>query len=263
MDRGALNLLSAYGDDSSDDELPRARISIKRWNSAERNSSKRLPVPELVYAKSKKDDTPVGDLSLYDGRIRSFPHERGNWVTYVYVPYESFDESMCDAIIEIFNSTLHITLHPSDHFHISLTKTVILKHHWIEIFMQTVREKLVNIKKFAIIFDSLKVYCNEERTRTFVALQIKGGYDALLRVVKLLDSSLADFRLPQFYKDHSFHMSIGWCVGDHENEINRLLPNLDTKIQEQLTCNLPNSLYTYVTQLECKCGNKLFTFNLT
>jgi hypothetical protein len=22
----------------------------------------------------------------HDGRIRSFPHERGNWATYVYIP---------------------------------------------------------------------------------------------------------------------------------------------------------------------------------
>lgn len=30
MNRGALNLLTGYGDDSSDDEMPSVRVSIKR-----------------------------------------------------------------------------------------------------------------------------------------------------------------------------------------------------------------------------------------
>lgn len=51
-----------------------------------------------------------------------------------------------------------------------------------------------------ILFGSFKVYCNEERTRTFVGLQIRTGYDSLLKLVEALDSCLVEFRLPTFYK---------------------------------------------------------------
>lgn len=28
----------------------------------------------------------MDDPNFHEGRIRSFPHERGNWATYVYIP---------------------------------------------------------------------------------------------------------------------------------------------------------------------------------
>lgn len=51
-----------------------------------------------------------------------------------------------------------------------------------------------------ILFDSFKVYCNEERTRTFLGLQIKTGYDSLLKLVEVLDKCLAEFTLSPFYE---------------------------------------------------------------
>lgn len=45
----------------------------------------RLPVPAELL-KSKNDNEVMDESSLHDGRIRSFPHERGNWATYVYIP---------------------------------------------------------------------------------------------------------------------------------------------------------------------------------
>lgn len=51
-----------------------------------------------------------------------------------------------------------------------------------------------------ILFGTLKVYCNEERTRTFIGLQIRTGYDSLMKLVEALDSCLVEFSLPTFYK---------------------------------------------------------------
>jgi hypothetical protein len=33
-----------------------------------------------------EDNKPIDNPSLHDGRLRSFPHERGNWSTLVYIP---------------------------------------------------------------------------------------------------------------------------------------------------------------------------------
>lgn len=84
--------------------------------------------------------------------------------------------------------------------HISLTKTVILKHHWIESFIQSIKDRTSYIKKFMILFGSLRIYCNEERTRTFIGLQIRTGYDSLLKLVDALDTCLKEFSLPTFYE---------------------------------------------------------------
>lgn len=50
------------------------------------------------------------------------------------------------------------------------------------------------------MFDQLSIYCNEEKTRTFIGLQIRSGHDTLLKIVQSLDSSLAEFNLPTFYQ---------------------------------------------------------------
>lgn len=50
------------------------------------------------------------------------------------------------------------------------------------------------------MFDSLNVYCNEERTRTFIGVEIKTGYDSLFNLVKIFNGCLTEFRLPEFYK---------------------------------------------------------------
>lgn len=87
-----------------------------------------------------------------------------------------------------------------DDLHISLTKTIILKHHWIDLFTDSIKNKIRYIKKFVILFGSLNVYCNEERTRTFIGIQIRTGYNSLMTLVEILNECLVDFNLPTFYK---------------------------------------------------------------
>ncbi|KAK4877003.1 hypothetical protein RN001_009509 [Aquatica leii] len=244
MNRGALDLLSGYGDDTSDDDVPNGRVSLKRCHSNEEINPKRLPVPELLNRVCMKDDTPIDDPSLHNGRVRSFPHERGNWATYVYVPYDPVDDTIIESVMDLLSSVSCLSFQPVNHFHISLTRTVVLKHHWIESFMKSVRERLSLIRKFVIVFDTLKVYCNEERTRTFIALRISSGYDTLIKIIDNLDQCLADFKLQSFYKDPSFHISLASCIGDHEDEIKTILPRLNETIQEKFMNNSQNSWIT-------------------
>lgn len=45
----------------------------------------RLPVPALISDKSKTEEHP-DDPKKHGGRKRSFPHKRGDWSTFVYLP---------------------------------------------------------------------------------------------------------------------------------------------------------------------------------
>lgn len=100
----------------------------------------------------------------------------------------------------IHNVPKELNVQKVNDLHISLTKTVILKHHWIDSFAESIRNQTKLLKKFMILFGSLNIYCNEERTRTFVGLQIRTGYDSLIKLVEALDSCLKEFNLPTFYK---------------------------------------------------------------
>ncbi|CAH1964288.1 unnamed protein product [Acanthoscelides obtectus] len=207
--KGALGLVVEYGSDTSDDDVPGPRVSTKRTHKSddelsdsERHYNKKdkmLPVPQVFRELSS--DQHTDDPALHDDRIRSFAHVRGNWASYAYIPFENID-GVVDLVECIINKLAgKIPLKQTDDFHISLSKTVILKYHWIPTFVESIKSRIELSRKFLVIFDGLKIYCNEERTRTFIGLQIGSGYDSLLRIVEIVDKCLEEFSLATFYKE--------------------------------------------------------------
>lgn len=47
--------------------------------------SNKLPVPAIFETKTDNNDMPE-QVNDHGGRVRTFPHERGNWSTYVFIP---------------------------------------------------------------------------------------------------------------------------------------------------------------------------------
>nr|CAH7735810.1 unnamed protein product [Callosobruchus chinensis] len=250
--KGALALVVDYGSDTSDDDVPGPRVSTKRTHKSEDELSdserqhnkkeKMLPLPQ-IFKKSSSHDQHVDDPAVHD--------------------VENLD-GVLDLVTSIINKLDgEIPLKQIDDFHISLSKTVILKYHWIPTFVESVKSRIKVCRKFMVILDSLKIYCNEERTRTFIGLQIGSGYDSLIKIVEIIDQCLQEFSLATFYKDPSFHMSIAWCVGDFENELNAILPELNQKFSELTETYTQEYWYIFVQMIYFKTGNKLFQFNLT
>uniref|UniRef100_A0A1B0DFX8 U6 snRNA phosphodiesterase 1 n=1 Tax=Phlebotomus papatasi TaxID=29031 RepID=A0A1B0DFX8_PHLPP len=133
------------------------------------------------------------------------------------------DESIQHLQKSIKNSVrknLNLELCEAQELHVSLTKTVILRHHWIESFVASLEKKFRNIRKFPLHLNSLKIYCNEEKTRTFVGLTSSEEFFAYLsKLVKHCDEVLKEFNLECFYREMSFHVSILWIVGDHRETL--------------------------------------------
>lgn len=50
-------------------------------------SSDILPLPSEIKCMftDNSENTVIDDPKKFDGKIRSFPHERGVWATYVYI----------------------------------------------------------------------------------------------------------------------------------------------------------------------------------
>ncbi|XP_060784221.1 U6 snRNA phosphodiesterase 1 isoform X3 [Neoarius graeffei] len=223
------------------------------------DSVARLPLPASVMEMFRdSEEQHTDDSSQHGGRLRSFQHERGNWATYVYMPYEPEDVFLeLLGELRVCAAAHGITLTQAEEFHISLSKTVVLRHHWIQPFVQSLRSALAKCGGFVCLADKLKVYSNQEKTRTFLGMEISTGHTQLLEVVKRVDEVMEEFNLSTFYEEPSFHLSLAWCVGDLSekvqcaclSELQSLLDSHeDGPFQLRLNCN----------ELRCKTGNKLF-----
>ncbi|KDR11881.1 U6 snRNA phosphodiesterase isoform X2 [Zootermopsis nevadensis] len=273
--KSALAFLNAYlSDESSDEEIPGPKVSTKRQASKDwptHNPNKRrsnnedkekLPLPPALMSLFPGSKDPVDNPVEHDGRIRSFPHERGNWSTYIYIPFEPGPavSSFVDVVLECCK--MSVPVKPIDDHHISLTRTVVLRHHWINSFMESVQHCIKELPSFSLGFNNVGVYCNEQKTRTFIGLTVAAGHKSLIAAADILNKCLADFKLPPFYKEPSFHMSLAWCVGNNVEQIERdVLPQLQVAFQHFM--HAQNDQWTLnVVQLQCKSGNKLSSFQL-
>ncbi|XP_061578491.1 U6 snRNA phosphodiesterase 1 [Cololabis saira] len=222
----------------------------------------RLPLPGCVLAMFPDEvDPETEDSSLHGGRIRSFKHERGNWATYVYVPYHP-EEEFQELLEEVLSTagTRGVVLTQQEEFHLSLSQTVVLKHHWIQPFMQSLRASLARCKRFECSARTLRVYCNAERTRTFLGMEVMTGQPQLLDLARVVDKTMTDFQLETFYKDPSFHVSLAWCVGDRTDNMKEFLQELQSVVDDHEEG--PFLVRLDCAELRCRTGNKTFHFPL-
>ncbi|ALC46875.1 CG16790 [Drosophila busckii] len=210
--------------------------------------------------KSSVDDAEdcKENPELHGGRIRSFKHERGNWATYVYVPttacMDQLEEFQSEAIEKM--SQL-IKLQANEGLHLSLSKTVVLQHHQIDEYSRSLQQALHSKVGFSSTLRWLQVYTNEERTRTFLAVELDAAYRGkMTELLQPIDLVMREYRLAQFYAPPSFHISLLWCVGDQEQ---LLLDKLD-ELQQILDAH--DTLKLDVNEVRCKCGNKQFRYKL-
>ncbi|XP_051884156.1 U6 snRNA phosphodiesterase 1 [Pristis pectinata] len=229
--------------------------------SGPRVKAQRLPVPESVMGMFKQLEEHVDDSSRHDGRIRSFPHQRGNWSTLVYLEYYPEEEFL--ELIDLLLTHLQthgLPMTKITEFHISLSHTVVLRHHWINIFAESLKERMTFFDRFYCLSDKVKIYSNQEKTRTFLGLEVSAGSNYLLELVKEVDKSLEEFSLETYYKNPSFHISVAWCLGDATTELEKHQQELQNVVNRFE--NGARILQMYADQVRCRTGNKIFSFPL-
>ncbi|XP_034390339.1 U6 snRNA phosphodiesterase [Cyclopterus lumpus] len=223
-------------------------------------AKKRLPVPGCLLAMFPEDESSqTEESSLHGGRLRSFKHEQGNWATYVYLPYHPEDEfgELLEELLSLAGA-IGAVWTPQEEFHLSLSQTVVLRHHWIQPFNQSLRAGLVHCKRFVCLAGRLKVYCNAERTRTFLGMEVCTGHAQLLDLVQAVDRTMTEFRLETFYQDPSFHVSLAWCVGDLTGQMGECIQGMQSLIDDHEEG--PFLLRLDCVELRCRTGNKTFHF---
>ncbi|XP_030059443.1 U6 snRNA phosphodiesterase 1 isoform X2 [Microcaecilia unicolor] len=276
-------VLVGYSSSSSSEDETSAQISgcyekVQKKNSSDGELGKSevlhdvpqtrsqicLPVPDSVLNmfQDSKEEHCSDDSAQHGGRVRSFPHERGNWATYVYMPYEANEEffDLLDLLLS-HTRTCGLSLVRMEEFHISLSQTVVLRHHWINPFMQSLRDRLLPVHRFFCVIDQVKVYTNQEKTRTFLGLAVSSGHAQILELISEVDRVLEEFNLQTFYKNSSFHISLAWCVGDLSDKLHgRCLQDLQEMVDHFEDASV--LLRCHMQQICCKAGNKIFSFPL-
>ncbi|KAB0384935.1 hypothetical protein FD755_006852 [Muntiacus reevesi] len=225
--------------------------------------SQRLPVPDSVlHMFPGTEEGPMDDSAKHGGRVRTFPHERGNWATHVYIPYEAGEEflDLLDALL-CHAQTYVPRLVRMEAFHLSLSQSVVLRHHWILPFVQALKDRVASFQRFCFTADRVKIYTNQEKTRTFVGLEVTSGHAHFLDLVAEVDRVMEEFDLSTFYQDPSFHISLAWCVGDaHLQMEGPCLQELQGIVDEFEDSEI--LLRAYAEQIRCKSGNKFFSMPL-
>ncbi|XP_046538732.1 U6 snRNA phosphodiesterase 1 isoform X2 [Equus quagga] len=207
--------------------------------------SQRLPVPDSVlHMFPGTEEGPEDDSAKHGGRVRTFPHERGNWATHVYVPYEAGEDflELLDALLP-HAQTYVPRLVRMEAFHVSLSQSVVLRHHWILPFVQALKDRVASFQ------------------RTFVGLEVTSGHAQFLDLVSEVDRVMEEFELPTFYQDPSFHISLAWCVGDARLQLEgQCLRELQAIVDEFEDSEI--LLRVRARQVRCKSGNKFFSMPL-
>ncbi|XP_070616732.1 U6 snRNA phosphodiesterase 1 isoform X1 [Erythrolamprus reginae] len=256
----------AARDRSSGEVRPSAAVGGREFPPRDcRAAMPPLPLPDSVrrmFRDQEEKERVVDDCSKHEGRLRTFPHEQGNWATHVYMPYKA-GEDFLDLLqlLLICGRTYVPLLTGQEEFHISLSQGVVLRHHWIHSFVQSLKERLASCHRFVFRADQVKVYTNETKTRTFVGLEVSSGHSQMLELVSEVNEVTHEFNLQPFYKDPSFHMSLAWCVGD----MSEALGGQCIQEMQEIVDGFEDSthfLRILGTEVRCKSGNKVFSFPL-
>lgn len=148
-----------------------SRLQLKRWRTNIRTSCKKvtfnldplrfefynflhfrtkLPSAVELLGCPKATIAPENNPALHGGRIRAFAHERGNWASYCYFKFNNhiiLIRDLCEAIQKCCqDAELAISLNPIEEVHLSLTRTFVLRHHWIEPFGKSLNESLSKLR---------------------------------------------------------------------------------------------------------------------
>lgn len=252
-----LHLIKTYSSDSDEDK----HDEEKEDDDKIVNKQTRLALPASILSLkgATYHEEVIDDPLDHDGRIRSFKHERGNWATLIYIDYTTSD-GLCNWMKSILNE-LPVQGEIISSLHISLSRTLVLKFHWIESFVEGLKLLCRGFHRFVIQLTDVKVYCNEERTRTFLGIYCQDEDGTLKRLTEAIDCLLAEYQLPLFYKDISYHISFFWCLGDKQMYLKKNLPSLTCSLNKFLADNVEDT-YVHVKEIQCKIGNKCYSFEL-
>ncbi|XP_068722686.1 U6 snRNA phosphodiesterase 1-like isoform X3 [Montipora capricornis] len=179
-------LLFSYGSDESDSSSTENEfVGEKNYNksrSVESATKNRetddgdkevegrlmLPLPEGIVNMFKEDTEYEEDPCQHDGRVRTFPHFPGNWAMQVFIPFMASAEfeNLVTSLTASLSAAIFLDVYKLSHkeLHVSVSRTVPIRHYWIDPIVQQLREGLSSIHRFTCALQYPELYTNDEKT---------------------------------------------------------------------------------------------------
>ncbi|KAF8895308.1 hypothetical protein BD779DRAFT_1608922 [Infundibulicybe gibba] len=217
MKRSSLQLVS-YDSDS-----PHEEDEETKTNTPPSPPMKKRKLPPL--ASSLVVPKPIDDPAQHQGRTRSQPHVEGQFAAHVYIsitlPHHASLHALIRGIAREAQKTvpaLHSTWLSADkgkaplELHISLSRPTFLWAHQREELKRAVKALAATHSPFPVSFSALAELTNDERTRTFLTIEVGAGHRELKSLADALTPTLQSLRQKPFYPDARFHASIAWAL---------------------------------------------------
>eukprot|EP00002_Diphylleia_rotans_P024360 TRINITY_DN4806_c0_g3_i1.p1 TRINITY_DN4806_c0_g3~~TRINITY_DN4806_c0_g3_i1.p1 ORF type:complete len:250 (-),score=39.03 TRINITY_DN4806_c0_g3_i1:23-772(-) len=204
-----------------------------------------LPPPPLDFLGSSAarslQKKPEDDPTKHNGRQRQFEHVEGNFATFVYIPvhYGSELEEAIQSIIQETNEDLLlnprtkdfvVTPLKPDEIHVSLSRTVPIRHHFIKPLKELTTKHIEPFKKFSFAFSKYRWFTNDTKTTTFLCLEIISGAPQVNALIEAVNKSFKSFAFPEYYENPIPHITIGFIPQDitmHLESLSGLLQATD------------------------------------
>ncbi|MQL87381.1 hypothetical protein Taro_019907 [Colocasia esculenta] len=288
-------LRASYGSDSeSDDASPKAPAAATSGACSGRppcgdvlstppQEPVRLPPPPLdLLGDLPHSFGPSGYSSPVEvNRIRSFPHVEGNYALHVFVPVTipstarkqlvSFVKRVASRVPELFAVDVDIPLDvPCNEdkkleqifgreFHISLGRTVPIRVHQIDSIVNMLLQKLQSQKQYWIEFSRWEVFVNDDQTRSFISLEVKGaGLSEITKQIQIVNDVYRLHGLPEFYKNPRPHISLVWALGDVSRSLKQAIED-QSKCSNDLSSPRRHIFMCKFNGIECKIGKKSYS----
>lgn len=139
--------------------------------------------------------------------------------------------------------------------HISLSKSFILRIHWIDSFVQSLKAEMKTQKFQLDLSNDIVYFSNEEKTRYFACiLASEWCCSDLKALTSTVDNCLSEFELPGYYENPSWHVSVLWKLKEFSSSEKSFISTNIQKLQDD-NHEIHSKL---VDSIICKSGNKVF-----
>ena len=174
--------------------------------------------PAAPVAKRRAVEKAVEDEGEASRPVRLFPHVAGNWASHVYVVLDVSDE-LSDMVQEMFEAisgdarNKSLWVQKERELHVSLSRTVALKLHHIDEFVELLRKAMKALASFELEFPDLRIFSNDNASRAFLALQCGRALPQMRLLIETVDSIMEAFQMDKYYENPQFHTSfVSWVI---------------------------------------------------
>ncbi|KIM43234.1 hypothetical protein M413DRAFT_26402 [Hebeloma cylindrosporum] len=212
--------------------MKRPRLVTYSDSSGEEESGEKESVPNPPVKKRKLPPIsssivapgPVDIPALHQGRIRTTPHVEGQFAAHVYVSLALGRQSLLykvlqgvlrdakEAIPTLRDIWSPVEANAPPDLHISLSRPIFLRAHQREDLKRAVKNIAKAHKPFVLSFAMLSELINDERTRTFLTIEVGAGHLELRSLSDALTPVLQAIRQQGYYANPRFHASFAWAL---------------------------------------------------